>query len=302
MAEDFKDHQLAKWLNGELSEEELREHFTPEDLLKFRQILDEVDRWTPDLETEVFSPEVVTRQEKQGKVRRLWLPLSVAASILILLAAGILFINKSDQVRYATAAGETRDIALPDGRSTIILAANSSVSWTDKSWSAAQRQVNLKGKGFLQVEEGSPFIVNTSSGKVEVLGTSFEVHEFESGLQVNCYQGTVKATVTGQSPMMVNAGESYLYFEGQWEAKAEVSDAAPQWLNNESSFENAPLRQVIKTLESEYNLKTDAGTINLSRRFTGSFPNNNLDEALRLVFVPLSITYELKGDRLYLSE
>jgi transmembrane sensor len=302
MAEDFKDHQLAKWLNGELSEEELKAHFTPEDLQKFSQILDEVDRWTPDLETVVFSPEAITRQQKQGKVRRLWLPLSIAASILMLLAAGIFIINRSDEVRYATAAGETRDITLPDGQSNIVLAANSSVTWTDKSWSAVQRQVHLTGKGFLQVDEGSPFIVDTSVGKVEVLGTRFEVQEFESGLQVNCYQGKVKATVAGQSPVMVNAGESYLYFEGQWEAKTEISGAGPQWLNNESSFQNAPLRQVIKTLESEYGLKTNAGTINLSRRFTGSFPNNNLDEALRLVFVPLSIAYELKDDRLYLSE
>ncbi|MEQ9377493.1 MAG: FecR domain-containing protein [Imperialibacter sp.] len=302
MAEDFKDQQLARWANGELSEEELKEHFAREDLLKFRQILDEVDSWTPGLETDVFSADAVTRQQKQGKVRRLWLPLSVAASVLMILAAGIWFINLPGQVTHTTVAGETREILLPDGQSTITLAANSSVSWTDESWSATQRQLTLEGKGFLQVEEGSPFTVTTSTGKVEVLGTRFEVHEFESGMQVSCYQGRVKATAANQPSVIVNGGEGHLYYQGQWEAKKEVSGAGPQWLNNESSFENAPLRQVIKTLESEYGLKTDAGAVNLSRRFTGSFPNNNLDEALRLVFIPLSINYELKDDRLYLSE
>lgn len=272
--------------------------------LKYKQIVDEVDRWTPDRESLVFSTDTLTNLPKQVKERpiNLWLPLSMAASVLVVLITAIWFFTISDQTTYFAASDETREILLPDGKSVLILASGATVKWTEESWSANHRELTLEGKGFLQVEKGDPFIVHTPSGKVEVLGTSFEVHEFENGLQVTCYQGKVKATAADQQSVLINGGEAYLYYQGQWEGKMEVSGEKPQWLNNESSFNNAPLSQVIKTLESEYELKIDTGNINMDRRFTGSFPNDELETALKIIFEPLNITYELKTDWLYLSE
>lgn len=295
---------VTKWLDGRLSDAELEQSIGREELLKYKQIVDEVDRWTPERESLVLVPEAITQLPKQGKERQmnLWLPLSIAASALLMLATTVWFFTTSDHTEYTADSGETKEILLPDGKSTLILASTATVKWTEESWSARERALTLEGKGFLQVEKGSPFTVNTPNGTVEVLGTSFEVHAFENALQVTCYQGKVKATAVDQQSVIVNGGEGHLYYQGQWEAKTEVSGDKPQWLSSESSFNNAPLSQVIKTLEAEYDLKIDTGKINMDRRFTGSFPNDKLETALKIIFEPLNITYELKTDWLYLSE
>lgn len=304
MAEDSVDQQLLKWLRGELSEDELSKATSPEDMLKYKQIVEETDRWVPDADPVSFTLDEIPLAVKKGRVKLLngRLLLSIAASIFIVMAAAVWIFTTSDQVRYATGAGETKEVLLPDGRSKIVLASNSEVSWQKDVWSAGKRRLSLAGKGFLEVEKGSSFVVTTRNGKVEVLGTAFEVSEFADGFQVICYEGKVKATFRNAPPVIVNGGEGYLYYRGRWEAETELPGESPPWLQNESGFINAPLAQVIRTLESEFDLTIITGSINTDRRFTGSFPNHNLNLALKIVFEPLGITYQLKKDRLYLSE
>ncbi len=304
MTEDNSDEQIGKWLAGELSEEELKAAIGAENVLKYKQILSEIDRWTPDNTVELPGVEEITGlpKKKKAKQANMWLPFSVAASVVVLMAAVVWLVLVREKTTHATVAGEIKEVLLPDGKSTVTLAAGSAVSWTEKSWAGGRRQLTLTGKGFLQVEGGSPFMVNTASGSVEVLGTTFEVSVFEEGLQVQCYEGTVQATAQNGQTVKINRGESYLHYGGQWEEKGNLSSNEPAWFGSESAFSNAPLKQVVSALAAEYGLEISTGSVNLSRRFTGSFPNHNLPAALKIVFDPLGISYELKDHRLYLLE
>lgn len=312
------DKELSRWLQGELSNEELRNSIGSEDAIKFQQILDEVDKWIPDNSHQVFDPKTILQAPtKKAKVRSIqtWVPYSIAASILVLVASYFLFFNPSSIVTHNTGISEVKEILLPDGSSKIFLSPNSEVSWKREDWSQSQvaekarlkkkrvknRKVKLKGKALFSVEKGDPFTVHSAVGTVEVLGTTFEVDEFKSGMNVICFEGRVRA-VANSKEVIVNGGDGYLFFDDEWEDKVSIHQSLPSWLNNETKFDNAPLTQVIKNLEKLYEINVNTGSVNIKRRFTGTIPNNKMEVAFKIVFDPFDIKYERKGDVLYLTE
>lgn len=303
MEKDQENELLNKWLSRELSDEEARSALGDDVFLKYQQIVAEVDRWVPDNDPVIFDSRLVTSAEKETPVRKLNFTtyLSIAASVALLLIATIWFVALGDKNSYETTA-EAREFLLPDGVSKVTLAPFSKVAWEGKGWKSGSRSLTLSGKALFDVEKGGTFEVSTPIGNVEVLGTVFEVQEFAEGMSVACYEGRVRATALDDQTVIVSAGEGFLYYEGTWEDKIGLTDQMPAWLTNESKFVNAPLVQVIRTLEKQYKVKIETGKTNMDRRFTGTFPNNNLNTALKIVFAPFGIAYEVDGETVSLKE
>lgn len=298
---DLSENELNKWLNGELSDADLEKAAGKDNLLKYRQILTEVDNWTPDTKPFALDMEAIMHRPKVIKLNP-WFYMSAAASVILVIFLSVWYFTKTDSYEYTAAAGEIQEILLPDGVSKAILSAGSTLKWDENDWNEKHRDLHLIGKGYFQVNPGSPFTVNTSSGNVTVLGTSFEVDQFESDFSVACFEGKVKAIAKSGEETIVSKGKSFTYYNKSWEANPDLNSAEPAWLSNETKFENAPLAQVLKTLQSEYGLEIHSDKIKTDRRYSGTIPNDNLDLALKLIFTPLKITYELKEKTLYLSE
>jgi ferric-dicitrate binding protein FerR (iron transport regulator) len=97
-----------------------------------------------------------------------------------------------------TAPGATATHTLPDG-STVELNADSRLTY-DRSFStfslleANRRVVRLQGEAFFEVEDDArPFVVQTSTANVEVVGTSFSVNSRADG-----GEGTLVALAEGR--------------------------------------------------------------------------------------------------------
>ena len=304
MAEDQDNELVTRWLNKELSDQEFAALASEEELIKYRQILSEVDTWTPSLDSEVFDPYSVTSRdkapEKRGKViafpRISW---QLAASLIVGLSSAIYFFLSSE-TSYTADIGTTREVILPDEASKVILSSGSSVSWSRNDWTDAKREVTIKGKAYLIIAKGEKFRARTKTGVVEVLGTKFEVISTGDQFEFACFEGKVKGVVEGKE-IIADPSDAFRFVAGVWE-KYEVTGSDPSWLNDSSTFSNAPLSQVLKTLESEYGLTVDAGGVDLDRRFTGVFPNKNLDLALKIIFDPLEISYKIDGKKLTLTQ
>ena len=79
-------------------------------------------------------------------------------------------------------------------------------------------------------------------------------------------------------------------------------DVNPSWINGESTFKSVPLKYVITSIESQYNIKIESKEINSNLIYTGSFTHKDLDIALKTVFNSLQIRYiEKEKGNIYLS-
>lgn len=304
MAEDQDNELVTRWLNGELSDQEFAAQVSKEDLLKYRQILSEVDTWLPSLEQEVFDPHLVTslekKNEKQGRIISFpRIALQLAATLVVGVSAAIYFFLTAE-TSYTADIGTTREVILPDESSKVILSSGSTVSWSPSDWTDSKREVTVKGKAYLLIAKGEKFRAKTKTGVVEVLGTKFEVISYDTSFEFACFEGKVKGIVDGHE-VIANPSDAFRFAGGAWE-QYEVAGSDPSWLNDMSSFSNAPLEQVLKTLENEYDLTIDSKGIDLNRRFTGTFPNKDLNLALKVIFDPLGITYKVEGKKLTLTQ
>ena len=129
-------------------------------------------------------------EDPAKKTVPLWTYIGIAASIL--LVATFIFYPKSDPqiITTSTVLAESRVIELPDG-STASLNANTTISYSE-DWN---RELTLKGEAFFEVTEGEKFLVKTSIGDVEVLGTSFNVFVRDSVFEVACKTGKVGVSI-----------------------------------------------------------------------------------------------------------
>lgn len=96
-----------------------------------------------------------------------------------------------------SARGERRNIALPDG-STVLLDADSAVAqhFTDND----RRIVLLRGAAYFSVVKGAqPFVVEAADGRIEVLGTAFDVRLESDEAIVTLARGRVAITAANVS-------------------------------------------------------------------------------------------------------
>ncbi len=108
----------------------------------------------------------------------------VAAAVLICISAGIyLYLQKGPGGLFSddevVIAGERTFVTLPDS-TKVWLNAGSRFTYPRAFADASTREVFLEGEGFFDVTENKskPFIVNTSSVAIRVLGTAFNVRSY----------------------------------------------------------------------------------------------------------------------------
>lgn len=293
---------LAQWLEGELSDSELKELVSVSDYksyLKIRKGLEVYDHLESSTDSSYAKIQEQINQHK-GKVRRLhvktWL-LGIAASIV--LSLGLFSILGDDLVTIETNFGEQKIVALVDG-SEVVLNSKSSLTYDEDSWKK-NRTISLNGEAYFKVKKGSTFTVVTDNGDVQVLGTQFNVNSVSDLFEVVCFEGKVIVKTKDESYMLFPTN-SVRRINGDVVEKWDISDSGPSWINGESSFKSVPLKYVISALESQYNIKIYSESIDTNLIYTGSFTHESLNTALKTVFKSLQIQYfEKEKGNIYLN-
>ncbi len=296
MLDDKKDDVfLSRWINGELSDEELKafqSHPEYEHYVKIMAGADALDLRDYDTEKElssIKSKQTSSNIKKSSSVIKLWPYAAVAASIAIII--GVFLFGPSDSI--TTNYGEQITVTLPDG-SEMMLNAKSKASFDRKDWQNS-RIVTLEGEAYFKVKKGSKFTVVTRNGEVSVLGTQFNVHSQNSFFEVACYEGKVSVTNTEHKEILT-AGKAFRNLKNTPSESWTFNAQEPSWINNTSSFRSTPVRYVFQELQEQYNIQVDTSDINLETIYTGTFPNDNIEVALKTVFSTLGIDYSLSQD------
>nr|WP_299343093.1 FecR domain-containing protein [Allomuricauda sp.] len=293
----MQENYLAKWLNGELSDEELVEFKKSEEYASYEK-LKEVSSTLRAPEFDVEGTLEQLKKERIGNAPKV-IPLNpykrflrVAAAIAILMVGSYFYLNAAKET-FSTDLAERTEVTLPDN-SEVLLNADSKVTFNERNWDK-NRKVNLEGEAFFKVAKGKKFTVATSQGNVTVLGTQFNVENREDLFEVTCYEGLVSVTY-GDTEKKLPAGTSFLVIEGQIVDVSQPNSSTPSWMNNESSFERIPLKFVFEELERQYNITVKIENVDTGLLFTGTFSNTDMKMALKSISTPSRIKFKQEGD------
>ena len=292
----MQENYLAKWLNGELTEAELREFENSGEYESYRHLIEVTNALqAPDFDAEAALRELKSREELQrGKVVRMRSSrqlIRVAAAIAVLFAISYFYIGSLDE-RVSTDYAERSEVILPDA-SEVIMNADSELSWDEDDWND-ERLVSLEGEAFFKVAKGETFTVATEAGSITVLGTQFNVEQREGFFEVSCYEGLVRV-VYGDEEMELAAGDSFVAFNGTKERLALSENDNPSWIEMESSFRSIPLKFVLAEFERQYDVEVKTSGVDTRGLFTGTFSNTNINLALESISSPSQLKFELDG-------
>jgi len=266
-----------------------------------------------------------------------WIQLSIAASVIIVIAYSATFmwpslfsLKKTKEVSAAQSSPQTilpkgnievkntsdkpYKVILEDG-SEVTLKPQSSLShpehFTEKS-----RIVYLSGEAFFRVikNPAKPFFVYTGELVTRVLGTSFNVKSFNSAQsievsvvtgRVSVYENSKKSAQT-RNGIILNPNQKIRFDR---EAKVLVPELVeepvvvhPPEKKSLFIFEETPLPQVTAMIQEVYGIEIVLETPALETCvFTGDINDLPLYSQLKLICKSINATYELRGTTLFMS-
>lgn len=299
------DTFLAKWLEGEITDIELKNLVTEKELLSYKKIkkvlelsknlkpksnsFNKVQQKIKNSHLNSENNPIDTLKKPKTKVRKLytkWL-VTVAASLIFFI--GFYNFLGSDSVLNKTDFGQQKEISLLDG-SAVILNAKSALRYNKKDWKN-KREVYLNGEAFFNVKKGSTFTVKTKNGNITVLGTQFKVNTDTDYFEVVCYEGSVKV-FSENFNLILKPNDAFRKINGDVVEKWQSGISKPTWISGESTFKSVPLKYVISKFEKQYAFKIDASKIDNTIIFTGSFNHQDINIALASVFGAINLNYE----------
>ena len=290
------EKKILKWLNGELSSQEIADLKQTPDFKTYEKIA----HYTAQLQTPVVDAKealaAFQKREKTKKTSKV-IPINrnrwnqLAAALLILVTSAY-FLWYNSSTTFETALAQTQTFQLPD-HSEVVLNAGSKVSFKENKWER-NRDLDLEGEAYFQVQKGETFSVHTSDGIVKVLGTHFNVKQRDHYFEVRCYEGLVSVTHKDKT-VKLPPGKTFRLIDNHIENVPDFKADGPSWLQQESSFENIPLAQVISELERQYKLSIKLEGVDSKVLFTGSFTHKNEKVALDAITIPLQIGYKREG-------
>lgn len=290
-----KEYLLKRWLDNDLSEEEVNAFKALEDADLYEEIIHEAKRFNGDIHAKVSTIDVLENSLQSKKEPSLnWMKIvSRFAAVFVLAFALFMLLDKDNISTFTTDYAQNKTITLPDN-SIVKLNESSQVVYNTSNWKK-ERVIELKGEAFFDVEKGMRFDVNTEFGKVSVLGTEFNVLTRDQVFKVSCYEGLVQVTYNNKK-IKLPAGSEFILKSGKVQKTTTVV-VEPYWLKNMSVFKNALVEDVFFELEKQYQIKITKSLDDNKIMFTGAFEHDNLKNAIESITQPLNLTYTIENNK-----
>ena len=202
--------------------------------------------------------------EKKLKFPHLWLyPVrtfaAAAAVVLLCLSVWTAYLYMQPvSIQTVTTLAETRTILLPDGTS-VTLNHYSSLSYP-KQFKSDNREVELSGEAYFEVSKNKkhPFIVQTETIDVQVLGTHFNVDAYPDNPDVKTTLLTGSVAVSNKNNsvhMVLKPNEVAIYNKVEQKLTRKVLENAGDevsWRHGEFIFDDLPLQEIARELSNSF--------------------------------------------------
>lgn len=252
-------------------------------------------------------------KEKTRKSPLFYLTRIAAAMIFIISIAGLsIYIASETNLFYrnnwmeiSTLAGQQSKVTLPDGTLVWLNASTVLKYHPDKD----ERKVSLAGEAYFEVTHlpDIPFIVETGTAKVKVLGTKFNVSHYPGSIftTASLLSGRITLTLDENGETVdLHPGEKVVYnAEKRLLSKNEGKvQRDVLWINGVLYFDNEPFIDLIQKLERYYAVNFNYDNNDFSDiHYTGTIDNLNISKVLQFISLTIPITYEIDNKAVKLS-
>lgn len=267
-AEELTENDIAKYVPHQIPEDKMKQRFL-----------------------EQIRPKQINLERKNNRFRIWW-----AAAVLIpflFLVGSVAFLaeragifSDTEYAEFVVPCGEQMRVVLQDG--TIVQLNSDTRLKYPKKFGMFSRTVELQGEGYFEVakEKTRPFIVDVHGIEVKVTGTKFNVKAYapEENVWVTLDEGSVllKSSQGKEYPLLPGESAEYNRQTGVCHiSRPEDIEQVSSWRSNSLNFYLAPLKDIVKVLERQYDVQfiiPDSTLLN--NRFTLSTAKVNVKDVL----------------------
>ena len=233
--------------------------------------------------------------------RLVWIKYASAASIIIAIGLGLFARLYTTTIDAST--GQSSQHILPDG-SIVYLNAETSINYHPYWW-IFNREVELQGEAFFEVEKGETFSVVSEMAIVEVIGTSFNIYNRSNKFAVYCKTGRVAVRYKHSNEIMLTP-EQYVSSNEETntlQLRDDINtDQVMSWRLNKFLYNITPITKVFEDFERHYGIRIETEIENLEElQYTGLFMRDiGAQKALDIVSFTFELNVEKKGENIYL--
>lgn len=179
--------------------------------------------------------------------------------------------------------GETRQIALEDGTQVWLKA----LSAFDVDYGATLRRLRLVA-GELLIDTAKdprrPFVVDTTQGRLQALGTRFTVRGEEDGVVVAVHEGAVRIdTAASRASGIVPAGQQARFTADALDGFVPADPAREAWTRGVLVADDTPLADVVAELRRYHFGHLAVAPDVAGLHVFGSYPIRETDRALNML-------------------
>lgn len=209
--------------------------------------------------------EELRKKKMIQRYKRMSLKVIQYAAMVILVVCSTLFV--ADRYEMFQDNDAFNEIVVPVGQKVYLSLSDGSAVWLNsqtkirfpKSFDAHERQVFLDGEAYFEVSKDTskPFIVNTGSGSVKVLGTKFNVYNYagHATFETTLLEGSVMVqSADRKEEVILKPNEQAVMLHGKLEKVDVDAEKYLSWRDGILDFEEQPLGEILKKLESYYGL------------------------------------------------
>lgn len=256
--------------------------------------------------------------------------IAIAASIiglLVYVGFSLKTSNSQDQKQnvVTTKNGSKSKIDLPDG-TQVWLNAGSKIIY-DESYGNKVRELQLIGEAYFDVVHNAekPFIIHTKQMNIKVLGTAFNVRAYQNDktTEAALIRGSIEVSFPNRpnENLILKPNEKITILNNEnvgpkntannnddksnvitlSKLNYEIKDSAvieTAWVKNKLIFKGQAFEQIAKDLERWFNvtIKIEDEYI-LTKKFTGTFNNETVEEALLALQLSYPFQYKYLKDK-----
>ncbi|HEY4788115.1 MAG TPA: FecR domain-containing protein [Bacteroidales bacterium] len=326
-SEEIKE-LLNKYLNNTHTPEELSAlvNFieTSDDLVLFDEIA--FDQWeeikrkitVPDKERKkVLKKEARRIVNKSGEVllsgERLQILTKAAAVLLIIIVIPVLIYNgqkiffsnktKEDYITTIIKPGEKKNLILSD-ETQVILNSESKFE-IPKKFQANVRKVSLQGEAFFKVTHinDRPFIVSSDKVSVKVMGTSFNMKNYndEKFMYVTLTTGKVAVTIGQNKKVVLLMPNEQLIidkYSGSYRKIYVDANKYSLWTKGTLYFNSTPISKVVKIISRWYGKTIILNDTADHYLISGEHDNKSLNAVLQAISFSTGLKYKQIDDHI----